>query len=329
MNNFTTRLWRKAFFLQFLVGFLLVGSGVLHAQESTVPTGSFAVRPAKVELIAEPGEQITRNIEIANGTGLPLSIVVSYEDIAPKTQAVATEDAVSLLGEERGEYPLSELMSTTKKSFRLVSGEAMSVPVTVTIPKDAPPGGLYGSVVFTFKPIFSKDSTESQNIAIESRLASLFFVRVAGETREEGEIAAFGLFNQEKYLKQPSRDKPLRFQVAYTNAGNVHLNPYGRMVVSSTFGNDVEVVIDPWVVLPGATRMRELNVHNALSPGFYTAKLEQNRGYQDIVDERVVSFWILPNTTQWAIMLIVLLATTLLVRRSLKLSKHFVSTSST
>lgn len=321
----TTTLWRFAFFLLVFSFFVLPEIQDVHAQESTIPSGTFSVQPAKVEFAVLPGESQTQNIQIANGTGLPLAVVVSYEDIAPKEQATALEEPVTLLGVEGGKYPLRELLSTPRRSFRLLSGETASVPVTVTIPRLATPGGHYGSVVFTFKPIYSSESSGPQNVAVESRLATLFFVRVAGEVKEEGELVKFGLFNEEKYLSQPGGDSPLHFQIAYANAGTVHLNPYGLLTVSPLLGGDVAVTIDPWVVLPGSTRMREVNVHDPLPPGFYTATLEQNRGYKDIIDVRTVTFWILPSIPQGFFVLLALFGFVWLIRRSLKLSKHFVS----
>ena len=320
-----TTLWRLSVFLFTFSLASLLWMHTLHAQESPIPTGTFSLQPAKVELGILPGENKTRNIQIANGTALPLSVVVSFEDIAPKLQMSAVEEPVALLGGESGQYPLRELLSTPTKTFQLLPGQTVGVPVTVTIPRLASPGGHYGSVVFTFKPVFSKESAGPQNVSVESRLATLLFVRVVGTVKEEGVIAEFGLFNEEKYLRQPSRDKPLRFQIAYTNSGTVHLNPYGRMIVSPFIGDEVAVEIDPWVVLPGTTRMREINVHDALSPGYYTATLEQNRGYQDIVDERKITFVVMPNPPQAMFVLLGLLGLVWLVLRSLKLSKNFLS----
>ncbi len=325
MKFSTTTSWRFIFFLFTFFIVALPAMHTLYAQESTIPTGTFSLQPAKVELSILPGENKTEIIQIANGTALPLSVVVSFEDIAPKPQKTAIEEPVTLLGGISGQHPLRELLATPKKTLQLLPGETAGVPVTVSIPRLMSPGGHYGSVVFTFQPIFSKESVGPQNISVESRLATLFFVRVAGEVKEEGMLAEFGLFNKEKYLRQPGKDKPLRFQIAYTNRGTVHLNPYGRLIVSPLIGDEVTVEIDPWVVLPDTTRMREINMHDALYPGYYTATLLQNRGYEDIVDERKVAFVVLPNVAQATFMLLGLLGFAWLVRRSLRLSRNFIS----
>ena len=51
-----------------------------------------------------------------------------------------------------------------------------------------------------------------------SRVVSpYYFVRISGDTKEEGKLAAFGLFNNAKSVPT-SVVRPLQFQVAYENS---------------------------------------------------------------------------------------------------------------
>lgn len=295
------------------------------AYAATLPTGQFAVRPAKVEITANPGEEKTTILTLSNGTALPLQVDVSFEDIGPSTQNTALDEPVKLLGKEGGMYPMRELFSTSKSRIEVISGEEAQVPITVRVPKDAEAGGRYGSVVLTFKPIIKEGGAQAANVSFESRIATTFFLRVAGETKEEGELVEFGLFNKAKTVRSPSADAPLRFQIAYENKGDVHLDPYGGITISPFFGDDQKIVVDPWAVLPGATRMREIDLSTELPIGYYTAHLDLNRGYKDIVDVRDVSFWVVPGPEGMLVIVVVLIGLIWLVRRSLALSKHFIS----
>ena len=290
-----------------------------------LPSGAFVVRPAKVEVSLLPGEEKTTRITLSNGATLPLAVSVSYEDIAPTVQTSSNDEPVVLLGTTGGKYPLKDLFTTPDSSFTILSGEEVSVPVTIRIPRNTEPGGRYGSVVFTFRPIFSGKATDATNVAVESRVASLFYVRVIGETKEEGRLAAFGMFNNVKTAAKPSLERPLQFQVAYENSGTVHLNPYGRMTLAPLIGESKTYTIDPLAVLPGETRMQEIAVRDSLRPGYYTAHLELNRGYQDIIDEQKVSIWILPSASEALVILLILAFIIWLIRRSLKLSRHALS----
>ena len=71
--------------------------------------------------------------------------------------------------------------------------------------------------------------------------------------------------------------------------------------------------------------MREIDVIDSLSPGYYKAKLELARGYADIIDKSEVGFWVLPSPVQTVFGLIIFIILILLVRRSLALSRNSVS----
>ncbi|KKU79353.1 MAG: hypothetical protein UY04_C0011G0019 [Parcubacteria group bacterium GW2011_GWA2_47_7] len=289
-----------------------------------VPTGAFIVRPAKVELDIKPGEEQTTILTLLNGTALPLSVSTSYEDIAGNAQQSPNDEPVKLLGTTGSSYSLKDLFFAHDTSVDMLSGEEVQIPITVKIPKDAEAGGRYGSVILTFKPILSPGSPQNANVAIESRLATLFFVRILGDAKESGQLVKFGIFNDVKTVLKPTLAEPLRFQVTYENTGTVHLNPYGLLTLSPLVGKPVSVVIDPQAVLPGATRMREVDIRDEFSVGYYRAHLNLNRGYGNNVDVADVSFWIVPGTAGIIMTIVGLVLFAWLIRRSLSLSKHSV-----
>lgn len=315
-----SHLVRRFSFLLALVATLFIPLVSFGATGSII-SGAFIIKPAKVELTLAPGEKKETTLTLSNNTPLPLHVDISFEDVGANMQASPDDEPVKLLGTQGGEYSLHDLFSISRSSFDLLSGKEVEVPVSIAIPRDAEAGGRYGSVVFTFHPVAPPGAPQPANVAIESRIATLFFVRVSGDAKEEGKLVAFGLFNNARSVSAPSSDHPLRFQVAYENTGNVHLDPYGGMTLSSFFGNKKIVPIDPWVVLPGATRMREVSISD-LPVGYYHARIELNRGYKDVVDDREVSFWVLPTARQLFFSLIAMLLLALLVRKSLRISKN-------
>jgi hypothetical protein len=61
------------------------------------------------------------------------------------------------------------------------------------------------------------------------------------------------------------------------------------------FGEEVGYVeLEPWFVLPGSLRVREFSWDREFLLGRYTVKAAINRGYDDLIDEVSVSFWVLP-----------------------------------
>ncbi len=314
---------RRTLFVLSIPVVFFCGVSPLYAQ--TLPSGAFIVSPVKQELSINPGETKVVTVTLSNGTQYPLTITPSYEDIEAGAQESATDEPIKLLGTQSSKNSLTGIITLPIKPFDLLSGKKIEVPVTIQVGKDIIPGGKYGSVVWAFKIAGVSGTSFPANVAVESRIASLFFVRVLGETRESGALVAFELFNNANTTPPPDSKNPLRFQVAFENTGNVHLNPYGRITVSGMLSNEKVLIIDPWVVLPNATRMREIDLFDGLLPGLYHAHLELNRGYDDVVDERDVTFWVMPTMLQWVIVVIVLTLLGLLIRRSLKISRHFVS----
>jgi hypothetical protein len=295
--------------------------GAVFANTPPLSSGTVVVHPAKAEVVMLPGEEKKIMINIGNGTPAPLRVEAFFEDVAPNPQLSAIDDPVKLLGSARSISSLKDLLSIPNTSFDVLTGKEVAVPITIRIPKDAEPGGRYGSVVFRFSPLAQSGATGA-NVALESRIAALLYVRISGEVREEGKLVAFGLFNKAKTTLSPTPSLPLRMQVAYENTGAVHVNPYGQITLRSMSGKTSVLLIDPWAVLPGATRMREIDMTEALTPGYYTAHLELNRGYKDIIDEQEVGFWVLPSKTQSFIGIIFLLILILIIRKSLRLSRH-------
>lgn len=317
---------RISFVTFFLCTFGLL-CNVASADTAAPPSGAVVVRPAKVEVLILPGEEKQFIIKVGNGTLTPLHVEASFEDVAPNVQTSAVDDPVKLLPSGEGAASLHELLTMPRASFDILTGKEVEVPVTIRIPGNAEPGGRYGSVVFRFSPVSRMDSAGA-NVSLESRIATLFYVRILGDVKEEGKLVAFGLFNNAKTTMSPSPSSPLRLQVAYENSGAVHLDPYGRITLHSIlgemFGKTHILPIDPWAVLPGATRMREIDMIKSLYPGYYTLHLEQNRGYENIVDERDVRFWVLPNVTQTFIGTLILILLFFLLRKSLRLSRHSI-----
>jgi len=317
------RSWCARYFLVF-VPILFGVFGIFHVVTAqALPQNAVIVRPAKAEVTIAEGEERKVAFTVSNGTGDPLRVRVSFEDVAAKSQESALDDSVQLLGEMSGAHSLKDALSVTRSTFEIQTGEEVSVPVTLSIPRGAEPGGRYGSVVFHFSKLDPQGKADT-NVSLEGRIATLLYVRVAGDVIEEGKLVAFGLFNNAKTTPPPTIEEPLRMQVAYQNTGSVHLNPYGRVTVRSVFGSTHELIIDPWAVLPEATRMREINMTESLMPGYYTAHLELNRGYQDIVDEQTVAFFVLPTPVGWTIFFLVLAFSIWLLRRSLQLSRNSV-----
>jgi hypothetical protein len=173
----------------------------------------------------------------------------------------------------------------------------------------------------TFSFAAGANALSSSGVTPTSRLAALFFVRIAGAVIEGGQLEDFGTGGR-TFI--PLSSQPLSLFVSYANTGTVHLNPYGRVNVRPLlFGPSRLLGIDPWAVLPGTTRLYEITINEKLSPGIFTARLDLNRGYGDIIDVRSMRFVVFPTGWTLFLSIIALSVFIYLVIRSLRLSRHF------
>ncbi len=245
----------------------------------------FVVGPGKVEIEIAPGESKTSLITVSNRTGGKRVFHLEVEDF---TGSKNPNEAVVLLGDERGPYSLKDFLKFESSTFELENGERATIPVTVSVPTDVEPGGRYGSVLVSTT---QREATSAQSTAIVSRLGVLYFVKIPGAVNEDGKLSGFSTIGNKKIYG----GGPISMRLLYENTGSVYVNPYGEIRIKNLFGEEVGLVeVDPWFSLPQSVRLREVSWNRPFLFGRYTATASINRGYGDIVDTMQISFWVIP-----------------------------------
>ncbi|HEY4497852.1 MAG TPA: hypothetical protein VJC20_03830 [Candidatus Paceibacterota bacterium] len=297
-------------FVLFLIlgGILWSGVRPARAQEilierflETPVQGDFVLQPAKVELSLHPGEQAERTLYVTNRLGVPARFSLEVADITGSTDPY---EGARLSGSDE----VAQYFNFEAKEFTLVHGERARIPVTIRVPSSASPGEISGAV------LVSGASPEriAGSAQITSRAGALFFVRVEGGA-QEGLLRSFSLNRRVATM-------------VFENTGVSHLNPYGMIEVRNIFSKTTKVIpIDPWFVLPGSTRARSIALGDDRGWGRFSAKLSLNRGYADIIDTKVVVFWMLPSW-QWigGLFILVLLGAAGFYRPYRKSMKKFI-----
>ena len=249
----------------------------------------FVVGPTKVEIEIGPGKTAISNIYVTNRLGRTATFEIELEDVKGSRNP---EETVVLLGDDRGPYSLKDLLSVSERSFVLKNGERATIPVSIRIPRDAEPGGRYGSVVLSAlpEPAARGAGGVAGGSALVTRIGALFFVTVPGDVKKDGALTDFSVRGG-SFLTSG----PVVFRMLFENNGSAYLNPYGEIRIRNMFGTDVGALkIDPWYSLPDSLRLREVTWGRELLLGRYTAHASINRGYDDIIDEKTIAFWVIP-----------------------------------
>ena len=271
------------------------------------PQNDFVVEPGKTEINLNPGESTVKNITVTNRVDKKVRFKLTTEDF------VGTDDPkkpVILLGDNHSPYSLKDFIAPEINEFELDLGERITIPVTISIPKNAEPRGYYGALIISNDPdkIEGNNAKETEGRArIISRIGSLFLLRINGEGKYEGHIESFkNIGPQESTFSK----RPQGFEIAFKNTGNVHLVPYGTITITNIFGRTVDTLpVDAYFVLPESTRYREILWQDGFSLGRYTAHLSLNKGFGDTFDGVDYVFWVLP----WKILIIAFAGLALLV----------------
>lgn len=255
-----------------------------------VQQGDFVVGPGRAELEIRPGESVIYEISVANRISDGRVFDLAVEDIGG---TVDGSESVVLFGDERGPYTVKDYFDFPEDSFELALGERARIPVTITIPPDAEPGGYYGSVLVSTVRTNEAEQVDASvpRSPIIARIGTLFFITVPGDIETSGETKEISLANKKWWYESG----PIDFNILYENTGSVHLGPYGELRIKNLFGEEVGYVeLDPWFVLPKSLRTRDVSWDRELLLGRYVATAQINRGYDNIVDEVSVVFWVLP-----------------------------------
>lgn len=276
---------------------LAVPAALLHAQEITKESvgagdyGDFVVGPGKVELPLAPGESRVVEMTVTNRLGGPRLFSLEIEDAAGSQDP---RKPIVLLGDDHGPYTLKDYIDLPENSFVLGAGERARIPVTITIPADSEPGGRYGSVLVTTTSLPNDNPISSEarpSSAIVSRIGTLFFITTPGEVDLDGELREFATIPDKMFFTSG----PMQFSILFENSGTMHLNPFATVAINNMLGEEVGFVeVEPWYSMPQSLRLRDVKWDRDFMIGRYTATLELNRGYNDVLDEATVSFWVLP-----------------------------------
>lgn len=255
--------------------------------------GDFVVGPGKFEVEIAPGQTKIVEITVTNRLANQKQFKISFEDMMGSTDP---KKSMVLLGAERGPYTLRDYLSVPDTEFQLNNGERIRIPVTISIPPDAEPGGHYGSVLIS---TVTKDATSGNEnnaaprSAVISRIGTLFFISAPGEKDQSGSVENFTTRNSQSLFNSG----PITFDILFENTGTVHLSPYGGISITNIFNEEVGFVeLQPWYVLPSSLRSREIDWNRDFLFGKYVAHLKLNRGYNNEIDEATVTFWVIPWT---------------------------------
>jgi hypothetical protein len=108
--------------------------------------------------------------------------------------------------------------------------QSKDVKVTITIPKDAAGGGYFGAV--RFAPVDTNG--QKKNVTISASVGSLLLIRVPGDIVENIKLESLDVRTAENATSANAfftSNKGLYAVARFKNSGNVHEQPFGKIVL--------------------------------------------------------------------------------------------------
>lgn len=300
--------------------FLVAGCMVALAGLFVGTARAVTIIPPSLEFSVQPGETIETKVKLFNETADTLTQYSSVANFQAKD-----ETGTPAFADENDLTDLASWITIDAGPFALVSGDRLEIPVTISVPANAEPGGHYAGIFFSNQ---APDVTgQGGQIGIAAKVGSLILVRVAGDISERASIAEFGSDGGETMYNRLPVDFVLRMQ----NQGNVHVRPTGTVTVRNIIGGTTrELTVNPTLgaVLPASTRRFDMtwersavdektsffkefaNEWQNFALGPYTANLAITYGLaNDKTATATYSFWVLP----WRVLLTTIVLIVLLI----------------
>jgi hypothetical protein len=231
---------------------ILVGSASsAYAQESMTLT----VTPPLIQINLKPGETWASGIQVVNGNQYDMTVYAepmlfepAGEEGRPRFKNPPGMDNDTSIPDPT---TLAGWITLPQGPLDIVREQTITVPLVITVPPDAAPGGHYAAVLIGNRA--PQGSPNENSVSVTSAIASLIFLRVAGEVVEDGRIRDF--VTEKSVYETPEAQLSLRFE----NQGNVHLQPRGDITIYNMFGKKRGMIPinqsgDYGNVMPGSVR---------------------------------------------------------------------------
>lgn len=312
----------------------------VHAQSN-----GLGVSPRK-DYTVQPGKTISDTLYISN-LSLTQDLQVNMRVVDFGAQNETGAPALQL-GENAPQTPWSlKPFIKLPSEVRIAAGKSSNIPVSITIPADQGAGSYYSAIEYT-----AVNPETKQKVNISAASASLVFVTVSGEAKEQLVLKQYGAWKSDadqitgKFKGLFIGSSPKEFAYRLQNNGNVAEQPSGSMIIKNMFGRTSLEIEDvnpkKQLVLIGQTRRIQsclktsvLNSQDpngqtakqqvcddpGLLPGRYTAQIALFYGLNGANTQELqatMSFWYIPwwSIVGFLILVIVVAVLIWLVRRA-------------
>ena len=263
--------------------------------------------PPRLEILANPGETVTKEVKIRNISSSDKLINTSsknfvvLDDIGTPTQFDNTNEGTN-------RWASSSWVHISNTTFTLKPGEIRSLNITINVPKTAIPGGYYNMILHNTK---NEAYLNSSGSLVETNVGTLLYITVPGNIQESAQITNF-------FAPKFSEYGPINLNVTIRNTSDIHISPVGTITISNWLGGQTaKLDLNPTNIFPYTSRNLTNTLSNKWLFGRYTASLKANFGFSNQSLNSTIYFWVFPwrFVTLIIIALILITVITILIKK--------------
>ena len=239
------KVFKKLLFLLPLLLFIFPFYVIAQSPEKI----GFSISPFSFEYDAKPGDKINGVLRVENINNEEINVTIDPESLIAYGQ-----DGQVALTEEEPTFSLKKWVVLNKKSERIKPKDFAYFDFTINVPKDIEPGTHYGALTVTFTG--DKKEFTSTGADIIQKSSAIVLLRLPGDTVEDLRLT---YFQTDKFFYT---DTNVKFSALLENKGNVHVKPFGQILIFDLFGNKIkEINLTGKNVLPNNKRIFEEDVN--------------------------------------------------------------------
>ncbi|KKQ25168.1 MAG: hypothetical protein US40_C0011G0053 [Candidatus Roizmanbacteria bacterium GW2011_GWC2_37_13] len=273
------------------------------------------VAPARQQLTVDPGESTAVNVRFYNQSESPVSGFIKVADFIVD-DSEGTPRIVEEAGQVSPKFSGQTWFSLPFDRATIAANDKVSFQAKINVPFDARPGGRYVAVYFEPSGSLpeSVSAEKEAGVSVGSRLASLVYLKVNGDSLEKALLSRFFAPN---FLEYGS----IKINTQILNRGDYHIRPRGVITLSNVFGGPVDQKsLKEENIFPDTVRSYENSLGQKWMLGKYKLTLTASYGDKGQVLEGFTYVWLFP----WRVAIVIVLTAFIITLLISSFYKNFV-----
>lgn len=192
------------------------------------PVQATTMSPTRLELDADPGKKTQSTIKISNDDDVKRTFYLSAARFETKDE---TGQPVFVPGDKEGLVSWFSFAS----SVEIGSKQSKEVPIFITVPQTAEPGGYFAAVFASIIPPAERDSG---TVAVQTDVGTLILFRVNGQFPTDDAVIEFDTKDKKHWYA----NLPVEFYFRFQNSGADRAQPLGDITIKNIFGGVTKII---------------------------------------------------------------------------------------